>query len=148
MVPVDARTGLTAAQVDDLRAALANGRKPKVMFTPAAGQIAGQFGQVVRLTDPEQTDEWVVVQFGRDELPFAPTDVVIPPRGAQSAKPTKKVATATRKVRAGRRRLLTLLLLGRALRRRLARRSFLCRCLLGGGLACRRLGQRDFSSPS
>ncbi|GGK37348.1 hypothetical protein GCM10010124_32620 [Pilimelia terevasa] len=83
--------GLTADDLDTLRSALAAGRRPKVMFTEAAGQIVGQFGQVaaVEEADGETT---VVVRFGRDELPFTPADVVIPPRGAASA--AKKAAGA------------------------------------------------------
>lgn len=72
--------GLSPADLDSIRESLAAGRKPKVMFTQAAGQIAGQVGQVVELTDPEQAEEWVVVRFGRDELPFSPADLAIPPR--------------------------------------------------------------------
>jgi hypothetical protein len=60
-----------------------------VVFTEAAGQIAGQVGQVIELTDPEISDEWVVVRFGRDELPFSPADLAIPSRStsARSASP-------------------------------------------------------------
>jgi hypothetical protein len=73
--------GLSTAELDQIRAGLADGRTPKVVFTAAAGQIAGQAGQVVRLEDPEKTDEWLVVRFGRDELPFSPADLAIPRRG-------------------------------------------------------------------
>jgi hypothetical protein len=73
---------LSTEELQSIRDTLAGGRKPKVMFTEAAGQIAGQIGQVVELTDPATSDEWVVVRFGRDELPFSPTDLSIPPRGA------------------------------------------------------------------
>lgn len=73
-------TGLSTTDLEQIRDTLATGRKPKVQFTEAAGQIAGQLGQVVQLTDPEVSDEWVVVRFGRDELPFSPTDLVIPPK--------------------------------------------------------------------
>jgi len=73
-------TGLSTQDVTSLRDALAAGRRPKVVFTAAAGQIAGQTGQVVGLTDPDGSDEFVVVRFGRDELPFSPTDVSIAPR--------------------------------------------------------------------
>lgn len=73
--------GLSTAELDKVRAGLAGGRRPKVMFTAAAGQIAGQLGQVVALTDPAESDEWVVVRFGRDELPFSPGDLQVPPRG-------------------------------------------------------------------
>ncbi|MGK5740592.1 hypothetical protein [Micromonospora sp. URMC 103] len=74
--------GLSTDEVQGIREALAAGRKPKVVFTAAAGQIAGQVGQVVELTDPAGSDEFVVVRFGRDELPFSPADVAIAPRGA------------------------------------------------------------------
>ncbi|MEU4481768.1 hypothetical protein AB0F68_27445 [Micromonospora sp. NPDC023966] len=74
--------GLSTDEVQGIREALAAGRKPKVVFTAAAGQMAGQLGQVVELTDPEASEEFVVVRFGRDELPFSPTDVAIAPKGA------------------------------------------------------------------
>ncbi|SCL36409.1 hypothetical protein GA0070616_5479 [Micromonospora nigra] len=74
--------GLSDDEVRSIREALAAGRRPKVVFTAAAGQIAGQVGQVVELTDPAVSDEFVVVRFGRDELPFSPTDVAVAPRGA------------------------------------------------------------------
>ncbi len=81
--------GLSGDEVQGIRNAVAAGRKPKVMFTEAAGQIAGQIGQVVELTDPALADEWVVVRFGRDELPFSPTDLTIAPRKSprRAAKP-------------------------------------------------------------
>jgi hypothetical protein len=78
--------GLSTDDLKSIRDTLAAGRKPRVMFTDAAGQIAGQIGQVVELTDPELSDEWVVVRFGKDELPFSPTDLIIPPKGAKAAK--------------------------------------------------------------
>src|SRR5579859_423342 len=88
--------GLTPADLDGIRESLAAGRRPKVMFTEAAGQIAGQVGQVVELTDPKASDEFVVVRFGRDELPFSPADLAIPLRGAVAAKSTpRKAAQAT-----------------------------------------------------
>lgn len=86
--------GLSTSEIDGIRENLAAGRKPKVMFTDAAGQIAGEIGQVVQLTDPNGSDEWVVVQFGRDELPFAPTDLTLPPRGRTAKKSTGKAAPA------------------------------------------------------
>lgn len=73
--------GLSTSEIDGIRESLAAGRKPKVMFTEAAGQVAGEIGQVVKLGDPAESDEWLVVRFGRDELPFAPTDLTLPPRG-------------------------------------------------------------------
>ncbi|BCJ62622.1 hypothetical protein [Micromonospora endophytica] len=74
--------GLSDDEVRGIREALAAGRKPKVVFTASAGQVAGQLGQVVELTDPALSDEFVVVRFGRDELPFSPADVAVAPKGA------------------------------------------------------------------
>ncbi|WP_238010947.1 hypothetical protein KZZ52_29785 [Dactylosporangium sp. AC04546] len=82
---VAARTaakGLSTVDLEQIRDTLAAGRKPKVVFTEAAGQIAGQLGQVVALTDPELSDEFVVVRFGKDELPFSPADLAIAPKAA------------------------------------------------------------------
>ncbi len=78
--------GLSEAELQTFRDALAAGRRPKVVFTESAGQIAGQLGQVVALTDPAVSDEWVVVKFGRDELPFSPVDLQVAPRGATARK--------------------------------------------------------------
>jgi hypothetical protein len=83
MVTARAATkGLSTTDLEQIRDTLGAGRKPKVMFTEAAGQIAGQIGQVVGLTDPELSDEWVVVRFGKDELPFSPIDLMIAPKAA------------------------------------------------------------------
>ena len=79
MVAKTATRGLSPTDLNAIRSTLDAGRKPKVVFTEAAGQIAGQVGQVVKLMDPP-VDEWVVVRFGRDELPFSPTDLAIPPK--------------------------------------------------------------------
>jgi len=77
-------SGLSADDLETIRDALAAGRKPKVLFTEAAGQVAGQTGQVVKLTNPELSEEFVVVRFGRDELPFSPTDLAIPTKSTAS----------------------------------------------------------------
>ncbi|GAB1640437.1 hypothetical protein KRMM14A1259_08600 [Krasilnikovia sp. MM14-A1259] len=74
--------GLSEQDLLVIREAVAAGRRPKVVFTEAAGQMAGQLGQVVGLTDPAVSDEWLVVRFGRDELPFSPADLQVAPRGA------------------------------------------------------------------
>jgi hypothetical protein len=78
--------GLSTDELQTMRGQLGAGRKPRVQFTEAAGQIAGQVGQVVQLTDPAASDEWVVVRFGRDELPFSPGDLRVAPRGAAAKK--------------------------------------------------------------
>jgi hypothetical protein len=83
--------GLTDGEVQTIREALATGRRPRVVFTESAGQIAGQVGQVVDLTDPGESDDFVVVRFGRDELPFAPGDLQVAPKGAAARKPAAAV---------------------------------------------------------
>jgi hypothetical protein len=86
-----ASRGLSTMDLDGIRSTLESGRKPRVVFTPEAGQIAGQAGHVVALRDPAD-DEWVVVQFGRDELPFAPTDLAMPRRQSATRAPTDRPA--------------------------------------------------------
>jgi hypothetical protein len=78
--------GLNTEELETIKGQLGAGRKPRVQFTEAAGQIAGQVGQVVELADPAASDEWVVVRFGRDELPFSPGDLQVAPRGAAAKK--------------------------------------------------------------
>jgi hypothetical protein len=78
--------GLSPEDVQAIRDGVAAGRRPKVMFTEAAGQIAGQLGQVVSVGDPAESDEFVVVRFGRDELPFSPGDLRVAPKGATGRK--------------------------------------------------------------
>jgi hypothetical protein len=80
--------GLSTEELESIKGQLGAGRKPRVQFTEAAGQIAGQVGQVVELADPAASDEWVVVRFGRDELPFSPGDLQVAPRGAAAKKAT------------------------------------------------------------
>jgi hypothetical protein len=92
-MPTTRSRGLSTADLDTLRTAVEAGRKPKVQFTAAAGQVAGQIGQVVRFDDPT-ADEWVVVRFGRDELPFAPGDLQLPPPKPPRTKSTPATATA------------------------------------------------------
>jgi hypothetical protein len=87
-----ATRGLSIADVESIRETLAAGRRPRVLFTEAAGQIAGQVGQVVKLTDPDASEDFLVVRFGRDELPFSPADLTIPPRGSGTAKAARTTA--------------------------------------------------------
>ncbi|MFG1927594.1 hypothetical protein [Cryptosporangium sp. NPDC048952] len=88
-MPTIRSRGLSTADLDTLRTAVEAGRKPKVQFTSSAGQIAGQIGQIVRFDDPS-SDEWVVVRFGRDELPFAPTDLQLAPKAPPRQKSAPK----------------------------------------------------------
>lgn len=87
--------GLSTEELQTIRDTVAAGRRPKVMFTESAGQIAGQVGQVVELTDPAQSDEWLVVRFGRDELPFSPTDLAIPLKAPRAKRPQPAAGPAT-----------------------------------------------------
>lgn len=89
-----AARGLSADDIEAVRAALTAGRRPKVVFTPAAGQIAGQTGQVTALGDPATDEEWITVRFGRDELPFAPTDLQPAPKGGKATKATRAAVKA------------------------------------------------------
>jgi hypothetical protein len=86
--------GLSPDELQSIRDTLAAGRRPRVRFTESAGQVAGQTGQVVGLTDPTVSDEWVVVRFDGDELPFSPTDLSIPSRGMSRRADPKPSSTA------------------------------------------------------
>ena len=81
-MPTRAFAGLTNDELAGIGESLAAGRKPRVMFTEAAGQIAGQVGQVVSVSSVDGAEAELVVRFAGDELPFTPADVVIAPRGA------------------------------------------------------------------
>jgi hypothetical protein len=89
--------GLSSADLDRVRRSLAAGRKPKVVFTESSGQLAGQLGQVVELTDPAASQEWIVVRFGHDTLSFAPTDLATPPKPAPPKPAPPKPARPARR---------------------------------------------------
>lgn len=78
--------GLSAKELTQIKETLATGKKPRVVFTESAGQIAGQIGHVVQLDDPEVQEDWILVKFGADILPFPPSDLSIAPRGAVAKK--------------------------------------------------------------
>jgi hypothetical protein len=83
--------GLSAKELTQIKETLAAGKRPRVMFTESAGQIAGQIGHVVKLDDPKAQDDWILVKFGADILPFPPADLSIAARGAVPVKaPAKK----------------------------------------------------------
>lgn len=69
--------GLSPGDLAGIRDSLAAGRRPRVVFTARAGQMAGNAGHVVELADPTGSDEWIVVRFGQDELPFSPADLAV-----------------------------------------------------------------------
>lgn len=80
---------LTAQQLQEIGAALTGGgRPPRVALRESSsGLPAGSVGTVVRLADPAQTDEFVIVRLGGDELPFTPGELATPPQRARRAKP-------------------------------------------------------------
>jgi hypothetical protein len=71
---------LSSADIAHLEAVLAQGKKPKVVFTDAAGQVAGRTGKVVAL-DPGGVDDFVHVAFGSDELSFSAVELRLPAPG-------------------------------------------------------------------
>jgi outer membrane biosynthesis protein TonB len=76
------KTGLSTKELTQIKETLAAGKRTRVMFTESAGQIAGQMGHVVQLDDPATQEDWILVKFGADILPFPPSDLSIAPRGA------------------------------------------------------------------
>lgn len=90
--------GLSPADLAGIRESLASGRQPRVVFTARAGQMAGNAGHVVELTDPTGSEEWIVVRFGRDELPFSPADLAVSGRRS-SAAPVVAAPASPRKPR-------------------------------------------------
>lgn len=77
---------LTDADVADLRARLAAGDKPRVVVRTASAAVpAGTGGNVVRMGNPSD-GEFVVVRLGRDEVPFAPSELAVGGRGGRPAK--------------------------------------------------------------
>jgi hypothetical protein len=76
---------LTDSDVGDLRARLAAGEKPRVVVRAASAAVpAGTRGNVVRMGNPSD-GEFIVVRLGRDEVPFAPSELGIGGRGAKKA---------------------------------------------------------------
>jgi hypothetical protein len=82
---------LTDDDLADLRAKLGAGEKPRVVVLVASAAVAaGTRGNVIRLGDPADS-EYIVVRLGRDEVPFAPTELGIPGRkGPTPEKPVKE----------------------------------------------------------
>lgn len=89
-------SGLSVKDLTLIRDTLAAGKRPRVVFTENAGQIAGQIGHVVQLEDPDANDDWILVKFGADVLPFPPSDLAMAPRGAAAKKAAEPAAPAGR----------------------------------------------------
>jgi hypothetical protein len=92
---------LTDADVADLRAKVGAGERPRVVIRTASASVpAGTRGNVIRVGNPSD-GEFIVVRLGRDEVPFAPTELGLTPRGRAAAAPppapTPKKAAPPRK---------------------------------------------------
>ncbi|ANZ34850.1 hypothetical protein BBK82_00910 [Lentzea guizhouensis] len=86
------KSGLSAEDVDSLRAQLDGGTQPLVWFTAAAvGMEAGRSAKVLALTDPEEGDFIQVRPTGsKDEMSFGPSELTLekpPPRKKPAAPP-------------------------------------------------------------
>jgi Family of unknown function (DUF6319) len=94
---------LTDDDVAVLREKVAAGETPRVVVLAASASVAaGTRGSVVRLGDASES-EYVVVRLGRDEVPFAPSELGIPGRKAPVvAAPPAAVAPARRAAAASR----------------------------------------------
>jgi hypothetical protein len=66
---------LSDEDVASLRQRVAAGEKPRVVVRAASAAVAaGTRGNVVRLGDPKD-GEYIVVRLGKDEVPFAPSEL-------------------------------------------------------------------------
>lgn len=87
---------LSATQIDQLRADVADGRRPMVWFTPAAvGVAAGRSAKVVSLAEPPEGDYIQVLPTGsHDELSFSPNELTLekPPRRKKTPPPPEPAA--------------------------------------------------------
>jgi hypothetical protein len=98
--------GLTDDDVRLLRERVTAGEKPRVVIRTASAVVAaGTRGSVVRLGDPKDS-EYVVVRLGKDEVPFAPSELDLPgrkpgpaPTPAQSKPRATKPASAPPRAR-------------------------------------------------
>lgn len=89
---------LTDGDVADLRKRLSGGELPRVVVRTASAAVpAGTRGNVVRIGNPSD-GEFIVVRLGRDEVPFAPSELGIGSRGGRPAKaPAPARAPAAKK---------------------------------------------------
>lgn len=98
---------LSEDDLAELRAKLSAGEAPRVVVLVASAAVAaGTRGNVIRLGDPAES-EYIVVRLGRDEVPFAPTELGLPrkgasapPRAARASRTSTKSAGAARATRA------------------------------------------------
>jgi hypothetical protein len=76
---------LTEADVADLAFRVKGGDTPRVVVRSGSAALpAGTRGNVIRIGKPSE-GEYIVVRLGRDEVPFAPSELSIPTRGRGAA---------------------------------------------------------------
>jgi hypothetical protein len=90
---------LTDADVADLRSRVTAGEKPRVVIRTASAAVpAGTRGNVIRVGKPTADGEFIVVRLGRDDLPFAPTELGLTTRSkAAAAAEPARVSEPSRK---------------------------------------------------
>jgi hypothetical protein len=93
--------GLTDDEVRILRDRVGAGEKPRVVIRVASAAVAaGTRGSVVRFGDPKDS-EYVVVRLGKDEVPFAPSELDLPGRKPAAAEARRSPPRARKTSRAG-----------------------------------------------
>ena len=91
---------LTDADVEVLRARVKAGESPRVVVRVASAAVpAGTRGSILRIGKPSE-GEYIVVRLGKDEVPFAPSELAMSGRQPAAAKaaatPVKKAAPTTK----------------------------------------------------
>jgi len=88
---------LTDGDVADLAFRVKGGDTPRVVVRTASASVpAGTRGNVIKIGKPSE-GEYIVVRLGRDQVPFAPSELSLPNRGRGAAAPApaaKKTAAA------------------------------------------------------
>jgi len=84
---------LTDSDVADLAFRIKGGDTPRVVVrTGSASVPVGTRGNVIRIGKPSE-GEYIVVRLGRDEVPFAPSELSLPNRGRSAAAAPAPAAT-------------------------------------------------------
>lgn len=85
---------LTDSDVATLRDRVKSGEKPRVIVRAASAAVpAGTRGNIVRVGNPSE-GEFIVVRLGRDEVPFAPSELAVTSRTKNGSAPAPGAAAA------------------------------------------------------
>ena len=88
---------LTDADVESLRARVKAGENPRVVVRVASAAVpAGTRGSILRIGKPSE-GEYIVVRLGKDEVPFAPSELAMTGRPGKTAPPPAKKAAPVAK---------------------------------------------------